>query len=86
LNHHQDADSHRDPSGGQRYRPDDGGGRPGRNDITSVSFVLAVLIFTVVEVVADPLVTKVAMASVPALGGGVALVTIFLDLLVTTWL
>lgn len=54
--------------------------------ITSASFVIAVLIFTVVEVIADPLVTKIAITSVPALRGGVALVTTFLGLLVTTWL
>ena len=54
--------------------------------ITSASFVIAVLIFTVVEVVADPLVTKIAITSVPALRGGVALVATFLGLLVTTWL
>jgi low temperature requirement protein LtrA len=54
--------------------------------ITGPAFVVAVLIFTVVEVVADPLVTKIAMTSVPALRGGVALVTTFLGLLITTWI
>jgi putative membrane protein len=54
--------------------------------ITGPAFVIAVLIFTVVEVVADPLVTKIAMTSVPALRGGVALVTTFLGLLITTWI
>jgi len=53
--------------------------------ITGPAFVIAVLIFTVVEVVADPLVTKIAITSVPALRGGVALVTTFLGLLITTW-
>ncbi len=51
--------------------------------ITGPAFVLAVLIFTVVEVVADPLLTKVALTSVPALRGGVALVTTFVGLLIT---
>lgn len=51
--------------------------------ITGAAFVLAVLIFTVVEVLADPLLTKVAITSVPALRGGVALVTTFVGLLLT---
>jgi putative membrane protein len=54
--------------------------------ITGAAFVIAVLIFTVVEVVADPLVTKIALRSVPTLRGGVALVTTLLGLLITTWL
>ena len=54
--------------------------------ITGAAFVIAVLIFTAVEVVADPLVTKIAITSLPALRGGVALVTTFLGLLITTWL
>jgi putative membrane protein len=54
--------------------------------ITGPAFIIAVLIFTVVEVVADPLVTKIAVTSVPALRGGVALVTTFLGLLITTWI
>ena len=54
--------------------------------ITGAAFAIAVLIFTIVEVVADPLVTKIALRSVPALRGGVALVTTLLGLLVTTWL
>ena len=54
--------------------------------ITGPAFVIAVVIFTAVEVVADPLVTKIAIRSVPALRGGVALVTTFVGLLITTWL
>ena len=54
--------------------------------ITGAAFVIAVAIFTTVEVIADPLVTKIAIRSVPALRGGVALVTTFLGLLITTWL
>ena len=54
--------------------------------ITGPAFVIAVVIFTAVEVVTDPLVTRVATRSVPALRGGVALVTTFLGLLITTWL
>jgi putative membrane protein len=55
-------------------------------NISGAAFVIAVLIFTVVEVVADPLVTKIAVRSVPALRGGVALVTTFIGLLITTWI
>ena len=52
--------------------------------INGVAFVTAVIIFTVVEVIADPLITKVALTSVPALRGGVALVTTLVGLIVTT--
>jgi len=52
--------------------------------INGVAFVIAVVIFTLVEVVADPLITKVALTSVPALRGGVALVTTLVGLFVTT--
>ena len=55
-------------------------------EIDGAAFVIAVVIFTAVEVVADPLVTKIAIRSVPALRGGVALVTTFIGLLITTWL
>ena len=52
--------------------------------ISGAAFVIAVVIFTAVEVVADPLITKIAITSVPALRGGVALVTTFVGLLFTT--
>ena len=51
--------------------------------ITGAAFVIAVLIFTGVEVLADPLLTKISLTSVPALRGGVALVTTFLGLVIT---
>lgn len=54
--------------------------------ISGAAFVIAVLIFTAVEVIADPRVTRIAIKSVPALRGGVALVSTFAGLLVTTWL
>jgi uncharacterized membrane protein YvlD (DUF360 family) len=47
------------------------------------AFLIAVLIFTVVEVLAEPLLTRMALRSVPALRGGVALITTFIGLLVT---
>ena len=52
--------------------------------ITGAAFVLAVLIFTVVEVIADPLLTKMALTNLPALRGGVALVTTFVGLVITS--
>jgi putative membrane protein len=52
--------------------------------ITGPAFVIAVVIFTAVEVVADPLLTRIAITSVPALRGGVALVTTVVGLLITS--
>jgi len=52
--------------------------------ITGAAFVVAVLIFTVVEVIADPLLTKMALTNLPALRGGVALVTTFVGLVITS--
>jgi uncharacterized membrane protein YvlD (DUF360 family) len=54
--------------------------------MTNSAFVIAVLIFTVVEVLVDPLLTKVALTSATALRGSVALITTFVGLLVTTLL
>lgn len=48
------------------------------------SFVVATLIFTAVEVLAGPFLTKVSIKSVPALQGGVALVTTFVGLYITS--
>jgi len=47
------------------------------------SFVVATLIFTAVEVFAGPFLTKISIKSVPALQGGVALVTTFAGLFIT---
>jgi putative membrane protein len=47
------------------------------------AYIFAVALFTLVEVIAGPLVTKIALTSVPALRGGIALVTSFIGLLVT---
>ena len=49
-----------------------------------VSFIVATLIFTVIEVVAGPLIIKVSIKSAPALAGGVSLVTTFLGLYFTS--
>ncbi|MGI9571374.1 MAG: phage holin family protein [Desulfobulbia bacterium] len=48
------------------------------------SFIVATLIFTAVEVFAGPFLTKVSIKSVPALQGGVALVTTFVGLYITS--
>lgn len=47
------------------------------------AFIFAVLIFTVVEVIAEPLIQKIAVKNAHALVGSVALITTFLGLLVT---
>jgi putative membrane protein len=52
-------------------------------NITGLSFVIAVAIFTIVAVIADPLITKIAIKNIPALRGGVALVTTFVGLFIT---
>jgi uncharacterized membrane protein YvlD (DUF360 family) len=54
--------------------------------IDSVAFVMAVVIFTIIEVIVDPLITKMALTNVPALRGGVALVTTFVTLVITNLL
>jgi uncharacterized membrane protein YvlD (DUF360 family) len=51
--------------------------------ISGTAFVLAVVIFTVLTVVLQPLITKVAMQNVPALQGSSALVTTLLALVIT---
>jgi uncharacterized membrane protein YvlD (DUF360 family) len=48
------------------------------------AYLIAVLIFTLVEVLAEPLLTRMALNSVPALRGSVALVATFIGLVVTT--
>lgn len=54
--------------------------------IDGVAFVIAVVIFTVLTAVIEPLVNKVTEKSVPALQGGSALLTTLLALIVTAWL
>ena len=51
--------------------------------LDGVAFVTAVLIFTVVEVVAQPLIRQAAMKNANALLGSTALITTFVGLLVT---
>jgi putative membrane protein len=54
--------------------------------INGLAFVIAVAIFTLTEVIIDPLITKIALTNVPALRGGVALATTFIGLIITTLL
>ncbi len=51
--------------------------------VSGTAFVLAVVIFTVLTVVIQPLITKMAMQNAPALQGSSALVTTFIALLIT---
>lgn len=49
-----------------------------------VGFVVSLLFFTAVEVLLGPFVLKTAITHAPALRGGIALVTTFVGLLLTT--
>ncbi len=51
--------------------------------LDAAGFIVAVLIFTVAEVVLQPLIRKIAVKNAEALQGGTALVTTFLALLIT---
>ena len=51
--------------------------------IKTVSFIVVVIVFTLVQVVAEPLILKIGEKNVPALKGGIALVVTFVGLLVT---
>jgi putative membrane protein len=51
--------------------------------ISGAAFIIAVLIFTAIEVLAEPLLGNIAQRSVPALRGGVALIATFIGLVIT---
>lgn len=51
--------------------------------IDPLSFVIAVGLFSLVQTVLGPLITKISFKSFPQLMGGIALVTIFVGLFVT---
>ncbi len=51
--------------------------------IDALSFIVAVAIFSLVQTVLGPLITKIALKNFPQLMGGIALVTIFIGLFVT---
>ncbi len=50
--------------------------------VTASAFVWVVIIFTLIEVVLDPLVLKISIQYAPVLRGGVALVTTLVGLIV----
>lgn len=52
--------------------------------INGLSFVLALLLFSLSTAVLSPLVMKITLQSAPFLMGGIALVTTFVGLLITT--
>lgn len=52
--------------------------------VTAAAFITVVVIFTLIEVVLDPLVLKMSIQYAPVLRGGVALVTTLLGLIVVT--
>jgi putative membrane protein len=53
--------------------------------INARSLVVVTLIFTAVEVIAGPLLVSISVRNIPALTGGVALVTTFVGLLITDY-
>ncbi|HSM27316.1 MAG TPA: hypothetical protein VK855_04350, partial [Thioalkalivibrio sp.] len=54
--------------------------------IDPLAFVVVLLVFTGVLILTGPLMTKIAITSVPQIRGSVALVTVFVGLKVTEWL
>jgi hypothetical protein len=54
--------------------------------LNAAGFLVAVAVFTAAKVVLGPLVFKLSFKYARALTGGIALVTTFVGLLVTTWL
>ncbi len=48
------------------------------------AFIFATLLFSIIEVVLKPLILKLSRKSLPALEGGIALVTTFLGLFITS--
>ena len=51
--------------------------------IRPISFIVVVIVFTLVQVVAEPLILKIGEKKAPALKGGIALIVTFVGLLVT---
>jgi putative membrane protein len=52
-------------------------------NISGTGYVTAVIIFTLATVILGPLVTKIAFRNMPALMGGIALVTTLVGLIIT---
>ncbi|TMV04947.1 hypothetical protein FGK63_17885 [Ruegeria sediminis] len=51
--------------------------------IAPLSLIVVVAVFTLVQVIAEPLISKISEKNLPALQGGVALVVTFVGLLIT---
>ena len=51
--------------------------------IAPLSLIIVVVVFTLVQVIADPLITRISEKNLPALKGGVALAVTFVGLLIT---
>jgi hypothetical protein len=51
-------------------------------DVTA--FITAVVLFTLAAVIAEPILTKISQKNLPAMAGGVALVTTFVGLFLTS--
>ncbi len=51
--------------------------------VKPISFIVVVIVFTLVQVVAEPLILKLGEKKAPALKGGIALIVTFVGLLVT---
>ncbi|WP_425049491.1 phage holin family protein [Psychromarinibacter sp. S121] len=49
----------------------------------ATAFIVAVLLFTVVQTLLGPLITKISLTSMPQLMGSVSLITIFVGLKIT---
>jgi putative membrane protein len=54
--------------------------------LDGAAFVIAVIIFTVLAVIVQPLIQKVALKNMEALQGSSALITTFIALLLTDWI
>ena len=54
--------------------------------IDAISFVVVLLVFTGVMILTGPLVTKIAVTSMPQIRGSISLVSVFFGLKVTEWL
>jgi len=54
--------------------------------IDLMGFVTALILFTLASVIAEPILTRISQKNLPALAGGVALVTTFIGLLLTSLL
>ncbi|CUH44489.1 phage holin family protein [Tateyamaria sp.] len=54
--------------------------------ISLMAFLVAVLIFSIVQGISGPMIAKISLKSIPQLMGGISLVTIFFGLWITTLL